>query len=386
MLEMAVSKRLGSFTIDVSLACETSGIIAFYGRSGAGKTSLVNSLAGLLRPDAGRIAVNGRVLFDAARGIDLAPEKRRLGYVFQEGRLFPHLSVRGNLGYGLKRAPVGERRIGLDQIVELLGLEPLIERRPQNLSGGEKQRIALGRALLANPQLLLMDEPLAALDQPRKDEILPFIERLRDELGIPIIYVTHAMQEIVRLADTLVLISDGRIAEVGSVEALTSRLDLRPLTGRYEAGAVILARIESHDEAFALTVLSFAGGRLRVPRLDLKPGTEIRVRIRARDVALATTPPKATSILNVFPGVIRDIGEDQGPQVDVLLDLEGAGPDAKAGGALWARITKRSRHDLDLRIGSRVYALIKAVAIDSHSLGRAGTGRRFLANDGRDSI
>ena len=269
MLEVAIEKRLGVFRIDAKFSCETSGIVALFGRSGAGKTTLVNMLAGLLRPDAGRIVVDGTVLFDSERGLDVPPERRRLGYVFQEGRLFPHLSVRGNLTYGLRRVAPAERRIGLDPIVALLGLDALLERRPRDLSGGEKQRVALGRALLANPRLLLLDEPLAALDQPRKEEILPFIERLRDEFAIPIVYVSHAMPEIVRLADTMVLMSEGRVEAVGPLDELTSRLDLRPLTGRYEAGAVLTARVESQDQAFALTELSFAGGRLLVPRLEL---------------------------------------------------------------------------------------------------------------------
>lgn len=374
MLELTARKQLGSFAIDAALTCETDGIVALFGRSGTGKTSLINMLAGLIRPDAGRIAVNGRVLFDSEAGIDLPPDRRRLGYVFQEGRLFPHLSVRGNLTYGLKRAAPAERRIGLDQVVPLLGLERLIERRPRELSGGEKQRVALGRALLANPRLLLMDEPLASLDQPRKDEVLPFIERLRDELAIPIVYVSHSMQEIVRLADTLVLVSDGRIVEAGPLDAMTSRLDLRPLTGRYEAGAVVVARVERHDDRFGLTDLGFPGGTLTVSRLALSRGSEIRLRIRARDVALAVEPPQGTSILNMLPAVIRDIGDEAGPQVDVLLDVGGA--------TLWARITARSLHALGLAEGSAVYALIKSVAIDSHSLGRAGTRGRFLANEG----
>ena len=374
MLELTARKQLGSFAIDAALTCETDGIVALFGRSGTGKTSLINMLAGLIRPDAGRIAVNGRVLFDSDAGIDLPPDRRRLGYVFQEGRLFPHLSVRGNLTYGLKRAAPAERRIGLDLVVPLLGLERLIERRPRELSGGEKQRVALGRALLANPRLLLMDEPLASLDQPRKDEVLPFIERLRDELAIPIVYVSHSMQEIVRLADTLVLVSDGRIVEAGPLDAMTSRLDLRPLTGRYEAGAVIVARVERHDDRFGLTDLGFPGGTLTVSRLALSRGSEIRLRIRARDVALAVEPPQGTSILNMLPAVVRDIGDEAGPQVDVLLDVGGA--------TLWARITARSLHALGLAEGSAVYALIKSVAIDSHSLGRAGTRGRFLANEG----
>jgi molybdate transport system ATP-binding protein len=211
MIEVAVTKRLGDFTIDAEFSCATDGIVALFGRSGAGKTSLIDMLAGLSRPDSGRIEIAGVPLFDSHRGLDLPPERRRIGYVFQEGRLFPHMTVRSNLSYGLRRAPTHERRIQFDQIVELLGLEALLGRRPHDLSGGEKQRIALGRALLANPRLLLMDEPLAALDQPRKDEILPFIERLRDELTIPIVYVSHAMPEIVRLADVMVLMSEGRV-------------------------------------------------------------------------------------------------------------------------------------------------------------------------------
>ena len=373
MLELTVRKQMTEFTIDVKIDCETSGIIAFFGRSGSGKTSLVSMLAGLLRPDAGRIAVNGSLLFDSEQGIEVAPERRRLGYVFQEGRLFPHLSVRGNLAYGLKRAPAGERRIDFDQIVALLGIEALLGRRPHDLSGGEKQRVALGRALLANPRLLLMDEPLAALDQPRKEEILSFIERLRDELAIPIVYVSHAMGEIVRLADTLVLVSEGRVVALGPLHELTSRLDLRPLTGRYEAGAVLETRVAGHDEAFGLTELAFAGGRLRVPRIDLAPGTPLRVRVRARDVALALVPPSDTSFLNVLAGVVRDIGEETGPMVDVLLDLGGA--------PLWSRITARSRHDLNLVVGTPVHALVKAVALDRHSLGRAAGAGRFLDDD-----
>ena len=373
MLELSVQKRLERFTLEADLECATSGIIAFFGRSGAGKTTLVNLLAGLLRPDHGRIAINGTVLFDSEQGIDLPPEKRRIGYVFQEGRLFPHLSVRGNLVYGLKRLPAEERRLDLDQIVGLLGLERLIDRRPAKLSGGEKQRVALGRALLANPRLLLMDEPLASLDQPRKDEVLPFIERLRDEFDTPIVYVSHAMQEIVRLADTLVLISDGRIIASGTLEDLTSRLDLRPLTGRYEAGAVIEASVLRHAPEAGITELAFRGGSLRVPHLDLPPGTPLRVRIRARDVALALEPPEKTSFLNILQGHIAEISEDEGPLTDILVNLGGA--------SLWARITTLSQHQLGLMPGQPVFALVKAVAIDRHSLGRAAPKARFLANN-----
>jgi molybdate transport system ATP-binding protein len=377
MLEVDIRKRLGGLDLEYRFACETEGIIALFGRSGAGKTSLVRMLSGLLRPDAGRIAVAGRTLFDTASGLDVPPERRRLGYVFQEDRLFPHLSVHGNLTYGLKRAPRTERRIGLDEVVALLGIEGLLARRPDGLSGGEKQRVALGRALLANPRLLLMDEPLANLDQPRKDEVLPFIERLRDELAIPIVYVSHAMEEIVRLADAMVLVSDGRAVAVGPVEELTSRLDLRPLTGRHEAGSVLETRVRGHDKVFALTRLAFAGGQLLVPHVALPLGTPLRVRVRARDVALALTPPVDTSIQNILPARVKDLARDQGPLVDVLLDAGGS--------PLWARVTARSCETLRLAPGREVYALVKALAVDRHSLGRRGAdpeqAERFLADE-----
>ncbi len=376
MLEMDVSARQGDFALELKFACETTGIVAIFGRSGAGKTSLVNMLAGLLRPARGRIAVNGGVVFDSSQGIDLPPERRRLGYVFQEGRLFPHLSVRRNLTYGYARAPAAERHIGFDQVVDLLGLEALLGRRPGDLSGGEKQRVALGRALLANPRLLLMDEPLAALDQPRKEEVLPFIERLRDTLAIPIVYVTHSMPEIVRLADSLVLVSDGRVEAQGSLEDLTSRLDLRPLTGRYEAGAVVRARVARHDESFGLSELSFGDAVLRVPRVEAAVGTELRLRVRARDVALAREAPRDVSILNILPCRVRDIGTEEGAQVDLRLDAGGA--------PLWARITRRSLAELGLTPGARVFALIKAVAIDRASLGRGAGAARFMGEGAED--
>ncbi|MEM7225509.1 MAG: molybdenum ABC transporter ATP-binding protein [Pseudomonadota bacterium] len=377
MLELVVKKRLAAFALDVELACETSGIVALFGRSGAGKTTLVNILAGLIRPDSGRVALDGEVLYDGASGRHLPPERRRLGYVFQEGRLFPHMTVRANLTYGYKRAAPDARPIGLDQIVALLGLEGLLGRRPADLSGGEKQRVALGRALLANPRLLLMDEPLAALDQPRKEEILPFIERLRDELEIPMVYVSHAMDELVRLADTLVLMSDGRVAAVGPIDELTSRLDLRPLTGRHEAGAVIPARLAGHDRVFGLSDLAFPGGRLRVPRLAVPLGTKLRVRIRARDVALALSAPKDSSFLNVLKGRVTELGGEQGPLVDVLLDLGGT--------PLWARITNLSCQKLQLAPGKEVFALIKSVALDRHALGRIAGERRFLESEDEGS-
>jgi len=363
MIEVDVQKQLGRFELSVQFAAPAKGITALFGRSGAGKTTLVNALAGLVRPDRGRIVIGGEVLFSEADGIDRRPERRRLGYVFQEGRLFPHYSVRGNLTYGIARGTARDPALSFDSVVELLRLDPLLGRRPHNLSGGEKQRVAIGRALLADPRLLLMDEPLASLDLAHRAEILPFIEELRDRLRIPIVYVSHAMEEVVRLADTLVLMSEGRVAAVGTVEDLTSRLDLRPLTGRFDAGAVIRASVAGNDLVFGLTELSFPGGRLRVPHLGLPLGTPVRARIRARDVALALERPQRLSILNVFSGRVVEISQDQGPMVDVRLEI--GKPDRPI--ALWARITRRSTHDLRLEVGKPVHALVKSVALDRQS-------------------
>jgi molybdate transport system ATP-binding protein len=365
MIEVAVEKRLGAFALDARFTAPESGITALFGRSGAGKTSLVNALAGLMRPDRGRILVAGQALFDSERGVDLPPERRRLGYVFQEGRLFPHYSVRGNLLYGRKRA-VPEDGPGFETVVELLGIGDLLERRPVDLSGGEKQRVAIGRALLASPRLLLMDEPLASLDAPRKAEILPFIERLRDELKLPVFYVSHEMEEIIRLADLLVLLDGGKVAAVGPVEDLTSRLDLWPLTGRYEAGSVIRTTLRGHDATFGLSELAFPGGRLRVSKIEMPLGTPIRVRIRARDVVLATERPAHLSIRNAFAGTVFEVAPGRGPQIDLKLDI--GTPQFPL--MLLARITLRAFQELQLAPGKPIFALVKTVSFDRHSFGR----------------
>ncbi len=366
-LDVDIAGRMGDFPLEANFTGETGGITALYGRSGAGKTSVVNMIAGLAAPDRGRIALGDRVLFDAEKGIDVPPEKRRIGYVFQEDRLFPHLSVRSNLEYGRKRTAPDDRHTGFDSVIEMLGIGDLLERRPHRLSGGEKQRVAIGRALLASPDLLLMDEPLASLDLARKAEILPFIERLRESLGLPIVYVSHATEEVVRLADTVALMADGRTVASGPVEDVMSRLDLRPLTGRYEAGAVLAVTVARHDESDNLSELTFEGGRLTVPRVDLELGQHLRVRVRARDVALALERPAGISILNIFKGPVLEIAEAGPAQMDVLLDIseDGGTDDCR----LWARITRRSARDMDLKVGREVHALVKAVAIDRHSLG-----------------
>jgi len=356
MITVDVRRALGKFVLQAAFNSPPGGITTLFGRSGAGKTALVNLLAGLDRPDEGHIAVDGVVLFDSEAGIDLPPEKRRLGYVFQEGRLFPHMSVRRNLAYGMKADGAD-----FDQIVELLDIGKLLTRGSRDLSGGEKQRVAIGRALLASPRLLLMDEPLAALDMGRKAEILPFIERLRDELAIPIVYVSHAMEEIVRLADTLVIMSEGKVAAVGPVEELMSRLDLRPLTGRYEAGAVLTVTVEGHDEKRAVTQLTFDGMTLLVPYADIPVGEELRVRIRARDVSLALTAPDDISILNIFPGRVVEISDRKDGQMDVIVDI---------GAKIWARVTRMAVNRLALEPGRQVHVLVEAVVVDRQNIRR----------------
>ena len=366
MIEVAVRARRGAFALDAAFAAPTEGVVALFGASGAGKTTLADAIAGVLRPDSGRIAVGGRTLFDSAAGVDLRPERRRIGYVFQDGRLFPHLSVRRNLLYGLRFAPRDGRYVALDRIVALLGLEPLLRRRPATLAGGERQRVALGRALMAQPALLLMDEPLAALDLPRRAQIVDYIERLRDEIGVPIVFVSHAVEEVARLAGTIVVLAGGQVAAAGPAAEVMARLDLDPLAGLDEAGAVLEAVVESHDRADGLTALAVAGGVLRVPMLDLAPGARLRIRIRARDVALATEEPRGTSVLNVFRGRVVEIGPRRGASVDVAVDI---------GARLTARITARSACALALAPGTAVHALVKSVAVDPGSLARAPSPR-----------
>ena len=362
-LDVDVEHRLGAFKLSARFRAE-SGLTALFGRSGAGKTSLVNLIAGLLRPDRGRIAVDGEVLADVEQRVFVPPHRRRIGYVFQEARLLPHFSVRQNLLYGAWFTPRGERTSSFEHVIELLGLEALLDRRPAGLSGGEKQRVALGRALLVSPRLLLMDEPLASLDAPRKDEILPYIERLRDEVRIPIVYVSHSVPEVARLATTMVLLSDGRVEAVGPVSSIMSRLDLFPLTGRYEAGAVIEGRVAAHDDAARLTILRSPAGPLRVPRIDAAIDTPVRVRIRARDVMVAVQRPEGLSALNILEGRVAEIAPSGGPIVELRLDCGGA--------MLLARITRHSVQALGLAPGKPAYAVIKSIAFDRRSLGLSG--------------
>jgi molybdate transport system ATP-binding protein len=364
MLEVDIEHRLGALTLDVHFS-SGRGLTALFGRSGAGKTSIINAIAGLVRPRRGRIIIDGFVLLDTERSICIPPYRRRIGYVFQEGRLFPHLTVRHNLLFGRWFAPGRERRsTRLDDVVDLLGIAGLLDRRPARLSGGEKQRVAIGRALLSSPRLLLMDEPLASLDGRRKDEILPYLERLRDEAHVPIVYVSHSIAEVTRLATTIVLISDGRVRAVGPVQEVMGRAELYPMAGRFEAGAVLGVRVAAHDPRWALTELVGGFGKLVVPRLDTPVGTALRVRIRARDVTLATTAPSGISALNVLAGTVERLVPIEEGALEVQLRLHSE--------RLLARVTRRSGEALGLAPGREVFAVIKTVAIDRRSLARRG--------------
>jgi len=362
MIDVEVEQRLGAFELAVAFRAEAP-VVGLFGRSGSGKTSVVNALAGIGRPPRGHIVVNGETLFDSVRGIDVPPDKRQLGYVFQDDLLFPHLDVEANLLYGFRRAKGAVRMIEPAHVIDLLGLRSLLKRMPGALSGGEKQRVAIGRALLAQPRLLLMDEPLASLDVSRQNEVLLCIEQLRDDLRIPIVYVSHSVAEITRLADTVVILADGKALAVGPVDEVMGRLDLRPHTGRHEAGAVIDAAVAAHDLHYDLTTLRFHGGELVVPNVEALVGERVRVRIRARDVSLALEPPARTSVQNVLKGSLTAIANEDGPIVDVQLRIGDA--------SLIARITRRSRVELGLNEGQVVYALIKAVSIDRRSVGYA---------------
>lgn len=366
-LDVAIRRRLGDFTLDVAFQADGRGVTALFGRSGSGKTSVINAIAGLSRPDEGRVQVGDTVFFDSARRIDVPTERRRVGYVFQDSRLFPHMSVRSNLEYGLRRVPAADRRIALEPVVELLGLGGLLERRPRGLSGGETQRVALGRALLAQPRLLLMDEPMASLDAARKADILPYIERLRDEMNIPIVLVSHAVDEVVRLATTMVLIAEGRVVASGPVGAVMGRLDLSAQSGMQDAGAVLDLTVSEHCESDGLSVLAFDGGRLTVPRVARPVGAAVRLHIHARDVIVALSPPSGVSVRNALSGVVMAVAESGPSSADVQI--------AVGGSVLIARITRAAVRELDLRPGRPVTALVKGVAFESADAATVGRAR-----------
>ncbi|MEM6744191.1 MAG: molybdenum ABC transporter ATP-binding protein [Pseudomonadota bacterium] len=366
-LSVDIRARLGAFDLDAAFEAPP-GVTALFGRSGAGKTSIVKAVAGLIQADRARITLDGETLEDTP--FRLPPHRRRLGLVFQEARLFPHLSVAANLRFGARFAPRGATSIGappqppsrFDDIADLLGLAPLLARRPRALSGGEAQRVALGRALLSAPRLLLMDEPLASLDEARKAEILPYIERLRDEARLPILYVSHSLPEIARLATTVVALSGGRVAASGPAAEVLSDVAAFPIMGRQQAGAILPATVTRHD-ADGLTEIAVSAGPLWVPRIDAPPGASLRLRIRARDVTLATQRPEHLSALNILEGVVEDISPAQGDPALAEVALR-CGADR-----IRARVTRRSLAALNLSPGAKAWAVAKAVAVSRRDVG-----------------
>ncbi|QOQ77221.1 molybdenum ABC transporter ATP-binding protein [Pseudomonas poae] len=357
MIDVRLQMHYSGFALDVDLKVPGRGVTALYGHSGSGKTTCLRCIAGLERAEDGFVQINDDVWQDSRNGVFVPPHKRALGYVFQEASLFPHLSVRANLEFGLKRIPRTLRRVDMAHATELLGIGHLLERHPQHLSGGERQRIGIARALLTSPQLLLMDEPLAALDSKRKGEILPYLERLHDELDIPLLYVSHAQDEVARLADHIVLLSDGKALASGPIGETLARLDL-PLALGDDAGVVIDGSVSTYDDHYQLLTLQLPDSALsiRVAHAPLALGKQLRIKVQARDVSLSLQAQEASSILNRLPvTVAEEISADNNAHVLVRLDAGGT--------PLLARITRFSRDQLQLHPGQALWAQIKAVAV-----------------------
>ncbi len=354
-IEARFRLRWPGFVLDAELTMPGRGVTALFGHSGSGKTTLLRLIAGLEHCGDGRLLVNGDTWQDGHRFVPA--HQRPLGYVFQEAALFPHLSARANLEYGMKRVRAAMDRVALEHVIELLGIGHLLERRPDQLSGGERQRVAIARALAVRPRLLLMDEPLAALDLQRKREILPYLERLHDELDIPVLYVTHSPDEVAHLADHLVLLEEGSVRAVGTVSELMARLDL-PLARDEAAESIIETVVAGHDDKYKLTYLDFRGGRFAVGRLQRTAGKPARVRIHARDVSIALKEHRDSSIVNIIAGQVQELAPLNDWQMVVRLGL---GPEGTI--PLLARITRRSADLLELTPGKSVYAQVKSVVL-----------------------
>jgi molybdate transport system ATP-binding protein len=357
-LEVTLRHRFAGFALDVAFTAP-AGVTSLFGRSGAGKTTIVNAVAGLLRPDHARVVAGGKVLADSDAGIWLPPHKRRVGYVFQEGRLFPHLDVRRNLDYGRRVSGAPHDAAGFGRVVGMLGIGGLLDRHPAKLSGGEKQRVAIGRALLMQPRLLLLDEPLAALDEARKAEILPFLGRIRDEASVPILHVSHSAAEVARLATTVVMIDAGRVIACGPASTVLSDPSLAP-TGVRAVGAVLTAKVVAHHDD-GLSEIDAGGTRLFLPRLAQAHGTALRIRIAAHDVILSREAPVGLSALNILAGTVEAIHTGDGPGAIVSV--------ATQAGNVLARVTRRSVARLDLAPGIRCHAILKTVAIAPEDIG-----------------
>ncbi len=364
-LSLDIKLRREGFSLEVAHGFEPSGITALFGASGAGKSTLLRVIAGL------ETAATGRVVFDGDPWQDgkhfLPAHKRGVGYVFQDARLFEHLDVAGNLHFAEKRSK-GMGEIGFDAVVKTLDLAPLLKRNITGLSGGERQRVAIGRTLLTRPRLLLMDEPLAALDHNRKAQLLPYIANLPEAFGLPVIYVTHALEEVTRLADQMLVLAAGKLLATGGVSETLLRLDIGEASGRFEAGAVVNAVVSGQDQRFHLTQLTVAGQPMSMPASALNTGEPLRLRIRARDVAIAVQRPEGMSIRNILSGKIVEIVQEADTAfAEVLLDIG-------EGQRLRARLTRASVAELELAVGQRVFALIKSVSFDRRVLPKTQAG------------
>jgi len=359
MLKVKVAKRRDGFVLNAEFNAPTPGVVALFGRSGCGKTTTINIMSGLLAADTGCVELDGHVL------TDLPPEQRRIGYVFQDGRLFPHMSVLGNLQYGLKRTRAPQRTIAFDQIVSLLGLHSLLQRRPYQLSGGERQRVSLGRALLSQPALLLLDEPLAALDAARRDEVLPYLERLRDNLSIPMVYVSHQFEEVLQLATHVVLMDAGHVVAHGSLSEVSLVPQLRAIVGPDSVGAVVDGVVTSVDSTCGMAQLRVGSGSLNVSVTAVRVGERVRVQLLARDIILATEEPHGLSVRNQLRGAITSVVNDEDDARLVTVDVGGA--------TVLSRVTRSAVEALGLRNGMSVWVLVKAVSTRGHAyrLGRA---------------
>jgi molybdate transport system ATP-binding protein len=360
MLRIAIRKRRADFQLDAMIEVPTPGTIALFGRSGCGKTTLVNCIAGLLQADRAFVAIDDFVLEDTDANVRVPVEQRRIGYVFQDARLFPHMSVMANLRYGERRARTGKRFVDFDQVVTLLGLRDLLHRRPHELSGGERQRVALGRALLSQPRLMLLDEPLAALDAPRREEVLPYLERLRDELAIPMVYVSHQFEEVLRLATHVVVMERGAIATQGPIETVSRHAALRAIVGDEAMGAVLNGVIVSRDSSTGLAAVQIGAGTIQAHLPEAVPGAHVRVQLLARDLILATHPVEGVSVRNMLAGtIVRIEPEDRGTEL-VEVDI--------GNGALAvARLTCAAAVALGLHVQMPIWVLVKAVSIQGHA-------------------
>jgi molybdate transport system ATP-binding protein len=357
MLRVAVKKRHGSFALDASFELPTPGVAALFGRSGSGKSTLVNVISGLVDADAGRVVLDDVVLLDTERGVSVAPERRRIGYVFQDTRLFPHLGVAANLEYGARRAS-GRRYVSLDAVAELLDLGALMNRRTHQLSGGERQRVAIGRALLSQPALLLLDEPLAALDTARRGEVLPYLETLRDQLAIPMVYVSHHFDEVMRLASHVVLMESGASVAQGGVSEMSMNPGVRSIVGADAVGAIVDGTVLGMDSTGLMRV-RLGHGELKVEAVNVAVGAKLRVQLLARDLIVATRATEHLSVRNSLTGVVAAVSSDDAHSDLIAIDVGGP--------LIMARVTKAATGELGLRPGLTVWALVKAVSLRGHS-------------------